>query len=154
MPKRSHNPRMFKKNFPYDISEIATKCNVHKNTVRAWRVDGLQSISDRRKPILFLGGEVIRYLTAKRTKNKRRLGPGEIYCVACHAAKQPAFSEVEYVSMTDNYGNLRGFCPTCERLINRGVQRVKLTTILGKLKVTNMEAILSFKGCKRTHRKQ
>lgn len=141
MPKRSHNPRLFKKYYTYDISEVATKCDVHKNTVRAWRDAGLQPTGDSRKPILFLASELSRFLTAKRVKNKRRLRPGEIYCVACHAAKEPAFGAVDFVPLTANYGHLRGFCPTCERIINRGVSRAKLATILGDLKVTITEAV-------------
>lgn len=49
---------------------------------------------------------------------------------------------VEYVPLTATSGNLRGFCPTCERLIYRRVSRANLITILGKLEVTITDAPL------------
>ena len=64
---------------------------MHKNTVLAWRDAGLNPIADLRKPLLFLGTELADFLDAKRAKHKRPLRPGQIYCVACHDAKEPAF---------------------------------------------------------------
>src|SRR5271166_4128350 len=97
MGKRSPNPRLAKKDRNYSVGEVAALYKVHKNTVLAWRDAGLAPISDRRRPLLFLGSELADFLEAKRSKKKRPLRAGQIYCVACHDAKEPAFGEAEYL---------------------------------------------------------
>jgi hypothetical protein len=57
-----------------------------------------------------------------------------------HAPKEPAFDEADYVPMTETSGNLRGFCPDCERLICRRVKKAMLYAIVGKLNVTVTDA--------------
>jgi hypothetical protein len=114
---------------------------VHKNTVRAWRKAGLGPIDDRR-PTLFLGNTLAAFLESRRTRNKRPLRPGQIYCVACRAPKEPALGMAEYVPLTPTSGNMRGLCPNCERLIHRRVSKAKLIAIAGQLEVTITEAQL------------
>jgi Helix-turn-helix domain len=145
MGKRSPNPRLAKKDRNYSVHEVAALYKVHKNTVLAWRDAGLVPIADRRKPLLFLGSELSEFLEAKRVKRKRPLRPGQIYCVACHDAKEPAFNEAEYLPLTPTSGNLRGLCPTCARLIHRRASRANLPTIQGQLKVTFTDAPLSIR---------
>jgi hypothetical protein len=145
MGKRSPNPRRAKRDRNYSVGEVATLYKVHKNTVLAWRDAGLAPIADRRKPLLFLGSELSAFLEARRAKNKRPLRPGQIYCVACHDAKEPAFGEVEYLALTPTSGNLRGLCPTCTRLIYRRASRANLAVVQGQLKVTFTDAPLSIR---------
>jgi len=140
VPKRSPNPRLAKTHRNYTVAEIAALFDVHKNTVHAWRKAGLAPIDDRRKPLLFLGAALSAFLDARRVKRKRPLRSGQIYCVGCRDAKEPALGMVEYVPLTATSGNLRGLCPTCERLIHRRVSRSKLNSILGSLEVTVTEA--------------
>ena len=45
----------------------------------------------------------------------------------------------EYVALTDARGNLRGICPTCDRLIHRVVNRAQVEAVRGKLDVTFTE---------------
>jgi hypothetical protein len=145
MGKRSPNPRLAKTHRNYTVGEIAALYKVHKNTVLAWRGAGLTPIADRRKPLLFLGADLSDFLDAKRTRNKRPLRPGQIYCAPCHEAKEPAFGEAEYLQLTPTSGNLRGLCPTCTRLIHRVASRANLATIQGQLKVTFTAAPLSIR---------
>jgi len=139
MGKRPPNPRLAKMYRNYTVGEIAALYLVHKNTVLAWRDAGLAPIDDRRKPLLFLGRDLAAFLAARRVKNKCPLRPGQMYCVACHGAKEPALGMAEYVPLTRTSGNLRGLCPTCGRLMHRRVSRDKLTTISGRLDVTIMD---------------
>jgi hypothetical protein len=143
MGKRSPNPRLAKMHRNYTVGEIAALYKVHKNTVLAWRGAGLTPIADGRKPLLFLGANLSDFLEAKRTRNKRPLRPGQIYCAPCREAKEPAFGEAEYLELTPASGNLRGLCPTCTRLIHRVASRANLATVQGQLKVTFTDAPLS-----------
>jgi uncharacterized metal-binding protein YceD (DUF177 family) len=43
---------------------------------------------------------------------------------------------VEYIPSSPTAGNLRGICPTCDRLVHRRVNRAKLSVVTGDLEVT------------------
>jgi hypothetical protein len=45
----------------------------------------------------------------------------------------------EYVAVTDDRGNLRGTCPTCDRLIHRTASRARIESVRGKLDITFTE---------------
>jgi hypothetical protein len=143
MGKRSPNPRLAKTHRNYTVGEIAALYKVRKNTVLAWRDAGLTPIADRRKPLLFLGADLSAFLGKRRLKNKRPLRPGQIYCVGCRDAKEPAYEEAEYVPSTPTSGNLRGLCPACARLIHRRVSRTNLAAVQGQLRITFTDAPLS-----------
>jgi hypothetical protein len=139
MGKRHPNPRLVKTHHSYSIAETARLFGLHKNTVRKWRKEGLQPIDDRRS-VVFDGQTLAAFLQSRRAKAKRPCAPGQIYCVACRAPKEPAFDEADYVPLTETSGNLRGFCPDCERLMYRRVKKAMLYAIAGKLKVTVTDA--------------
>lgn len=139
MPKRRPNPRLAKIHRSYSVEEIACLFGIHKNTVREWVKAGLPTC-DRKRPMLILGWELVAFLQARRTKNKRPCQPGEIYCVRCRAAKSPAGDMAEYQSITDTSGNLMGICPNCELMIYRRVSLAKLEQVRGKMNVTFSEA--------------
>ena len=141
MGHRLPNPKLAKKHRTYSVGEIAALFNVHKNTVGAWRGAGLAPIDDRR-PILFLGRALAAFIEIRRAKNKRPLRPGQIYCVPCRQAKEPALGMVDYVPLTPTSGNLRGICPGCERFIHRRVSRANLMAVAGELEVAVTDATL------------
>lgn len=140
MSKRHPNPRLAKIHRNYTVEEIATLFGVHRNTVRAWVKRGLPT-SDDRRPILILGRDLVAFLQARRTKNKRPCPPGEIYCVRCRAPKAPAGAMADYQALTDNQGNLIAICPDCETIIYRRVSLAKLAQIRGKLDITYPQAL-------------
>jgi len=131
---RVPDPRRIKINFPYLIHEIAKACKVTRGTVRRWRKEGLKAV-DECKPYLFLGAEVRAFLESKRKRHKRRLAPGEIYCVRCHAPKAPASNCVEYRSRTSVIGSLIGACPDCGCVMFRHVNIERLDMVRATLQV-------------------
>lgn len=138
MGKRSLNFRLAKKNRSYAVGEIAALFAVHENTVRSWQKAGLEPI-DNRKPALFHGATLAEFLETRRIEAKHPLRPGEIFCLPCRAAKEPALGLVQYVPVTPTSGNLRGLCPTCERWIHRQVNRANVFNVAGSLEVTFAE---------------
>ncbi len=140
MSKRHPNPRLAKIHRNYTVEEIATLFGVHRNTVRAWVKRGLPT-SDDRRPMLILGRDLVAFLQARRTKNKRPCPPGEIYCVRCRAPKAPAGAMADYEVLTETQGNLIAICPDCETIIYRRVSMAKLAQIRGKLEITFPQAL-------------
>lgn len=135
MCKRIPNPWRVKKHRSYTVEEAARLFGCHRNTIRLWRGQGLKPV-DGKRPIVFEGLTLADFLEARRGARRRRLKPGEIYCLPRREPQEPAGEMVEYVPLTEARGNLRGICPTCGRLIHRVVSRGRLEAVRGKLDVT------------------
>ena len=86
MKRRHPNYRLVKIHRNYTVEEIAKLFDIHKNTVRQWIKEGLETINDKR-PMLILGPVLMAFLQARRLKNKQTCKPGELYCVRCRAPR-------------------------------------------------------------------
>ena len=106
---RRHDPRRAKAHRTYDFAEIAELFDVTVATARKWRKEGLQPIDDRR-PYLFSGCELAEFLTSKN-QPRQPLNPGEIYCVGCKCAVEPAGNEAFVRAMTPTSVQLIARCP-------------------------------------------
>jgi hypothetical protein len=138
MRVRFPNPRQVKIHRSYTVDDAAQLFGRHRNTIRHWQKQGLKPV-DGRRPVVFEGPTLAAFLEARRGARRRRLKPGEIYCLPCRAPKEPAGDMAEYVPLTGARGNLRGICPTCSRLIHRVVSRAQIEAVRGKLDVTFTE---------------
>ena len=139
MRKHRPNYRLVKIHRNYTVEEIARLLEIHKNTVRTWLKSGLPKI-DHRRPTVILGTALFDFLHARRQSKKRPCQPGEIYCVRCHAPKQPAGEMADYEPVTEKFGNLTGICPNCGGLIYRRASFERLALIRGNLDITIVEA--------------
>jgi hypothetical protein len=138
MSKRAPNPRRVKVHRSYTVDDTARLFGCHRNTIRHWQKQGLKPI-DGRRPVVFEGLTLVTFLEARRGARRRCLKPGEIYCLPCRAPREPAGNMAEYVPVTDARGNLRGICPTCDRLMHRIVSRARIEGVRGNLNVTFTE---------------
>ena len=132
--KRRSNYRHVKIHRSYTVEEAAAVLRVHKNTVRQWIKDGLPTCDDRR-PTLVVGSDLREFLHARRARNKRPCGPGEIYCVRCHAPRIPAGDMADYEPITEKVGNLTGICPVCDLIMNRRVGLAKVEQVRGQMDI-------------------
>lgn len=140
MRKRRPNPRLAKIHRNYTVDEVASLFGVHRNTVREWVKRGLPT-SDGRRPMLILGRDLVAFLSARRTKNKRTCQPGELYCVRCRAPRPPAGGMVDYVASTSTLGSLAAICSVCETMMYRRVSLAKLEHVRGNSDVTMPQAL-------------
>jgi hypothetical protein len=140
MRRRHPNHRLVKIHRSYTVEEIAELFAIHKNTVRRWVKGGLAT-SDNKRPMLILGTDLAAFLKARRENNKRPCKPGEIYCVRCHAPKFPAENMVEYVPVTDKFGNLIAICPDCGIIMNRRVSLARIEDIRGGMDISFSQAL-------------
>src|SRR5205814_10484186 len=110
---RHPNPRLVKIHFSYTVEEIARILKLHKNTVRNWvKQEGLATI-DNQRPTLIHGGDLVRFLQARRKGGKQPCPPGHMYCVKCRSPRRPAGAMADYLPIISTSGNLRALCPEC-----------------------------------------
>jgi hypothetical protein len=135
MSKRHPNHRLAKIHRNYTVEEVASLFHVHRNTVRQWIKSGLPT-SDKRRPLLILGADLVAFLRARRAKNKRTCQPGEMYCLRCRAPRAPAGDMADYQPLTVAHGNLIGMCPACEAMMYRRVCLARIEQVRGILEVS------------------
>ncbi len=140
MGKHHPNHRLVKIHRSYTVEEIAKLFGNHKNTVRLWVKEGLTTADDKR-PMLILGHVLRAFLKARRGKNKRPCGPGELYCVRCRAPKAPAGEMAEYSPVTEKFGNLIAICPDCDSIMNRRVSLSRMGEFYGKVDISFPEGL-------------
>lgn len=140
MKKRLHNPNLAKIHRNYTVEEVAGLYGVFKGTVRAWIKSGLPTLNDKR-PMLILGSDLVAFHQARRTKNKQKCKPGEIYCVRCRMPKNPAGDMADYRIITEKIGNLEAICPDCDKIMNRRVSLTKLEHVRGEMTITLPQAL-------------
>lgn len=140
MKRRHPNYRLVKIHRNYTVEEIAKLFDIHKNTVRQWIKEGLETINDKR-PMLILGPVLMAFLQARRLKNKQTCKPGELYCVRCRAPRLPAGNMADYNPVTEKFGNLVAICPDCNSLMNRRVSMARIGEFNGKVDISFSEAL-------------
>lgn len=140
MKKRLYNPNLAKMHRSYTVEEVASLYEVFKGTVRNWIKAGLPVLDDKR-PMLILGSDLAAFHQAKRTKNKQKCLPGEMYCVRCRAPKSPALGMADYKPITGTMGNLIAICPACNSIMNRRASLAKLELVRGKMDITIPQAL-------------
>ena len=133
---KNHNPNRAKIHRSYTVEEVADLYEVHKNTVRAWiNKHGLKTNDDLR-PVLILGCNLKEFLQNRRTKNKRKCLPHEVYCLKCRKPQVPAGSMADYLPITNTTGRLISLCPKCESLVNKYISLSQIQTIKDKLAIS------------------
>ena len=137
---RRFNARRIKIHRPYRIEDIARATGVHPRTVRSWIKKGLPTI-DNRRPTLVQGRSLRAFLETARDASKQPLKAGEMYCLKCRSPKRPAGAMADYLPLSEISGNLRGICPTCDKLIYRRVSLAKLNAVRGDLDITLPQAM-------------
>lgn len=140
MKKRHPNYCHVKIHRNYTVEDIADLFSIHKNTVRNWLKNGLVTI-DNDRPMLIHGETLSDFLKAKRTKNKQKCKPGEIYCVKCRVPKLPAGDMADCILIKEKIWNLVAICPDCDSMMHQRVSLAKLTLLRSKLDITLPQAL-------------
>lgn len=119
------NPRLAKSYRCYTVPEIADLYACHKNTVRNWLENGLETL-DTRRPIMVSGTTLNAFHTERRTKAKRPCALGEIFCFSCGQQRKPAPGLIEYAPINEEVGTITAVCPVCSGIMSQKVGRVRL----------------------------
>ncbi len=126
--KRKINLNHIKANYSYSIAEICEHFGKHKNTVNNWKKEGLKPI-DNKKPYLFHGSELKRFLKQKQDAQKSKCQDDELFCTKCQKPRKPFGKLVDIFVTAKNKLNLQGLCEVCNCKMNKGFKRKNLALI-------------------------
>jgi hypothetical protein len=110
---RRIDPRRIKIHRSYTIEELARAVGCHKNTARAWTRQGLKAMDDGRIPRLYHGRDARRFLESRRSKQKRKCKPHQLYCFRCREPREPSGLSVDYRRTSALGGILSARCGEC-----------------------------------------
>lgn len=120
MARRRAAARRVKRHFTYTVEEAARVTGHHVQTLRRWIQSGsLPAVCDRR-PHLIPGQVLFDFLIAP-SRWQVKLGPGELFCLGCRAARKPAADMTELRKARNSTAMLAGICPVCTSLMHRRI---------------------------------
>jgi excisionase family DNA binding protein len=125
---RRLDPRRAKIHRSYTIAEAAVLFGVHRNTVRNWIRNGLETVRLGRQ-VLILGDVLRAHLAKRRSERRIKCPPGAMYCLKCRNPQRPPDGLVEAIQTATTTLNLRGLCPTCGSLMHRRANPAQLVEI-------------------------
>jgi hypothetical protein len=108
--------RGISKHMSYSGKELTDILDVNEKTVQRWVENGLKIIPGHKRPILFQGSEVKKFLKDKDAKRKVKLKRGEFYCFGCKVARH-----AKKGSTTVLGGRRTALCGVCSGKMSRTI---------------------------------
>jgi hypothetical protein len=135
--RRRYALNRVKTRLSYEVAEMAQLFGVHRNTVRQWLQEGLETIDDRR-PLLVHGVALKAFLVQRQSARKHVCGPGEFFCFKCRMPR-PAYGGMADVGAhTAKIVKLTAICAVCETEMHRTVRRADLGKFAEVLNLKSM----------------
>ncbi|MFZ2098658.1 MAG: hypothetical protein WAV05_18655 [Anaerolineales bacterium] len=106
----------------YKVGELANELGIPDRTLRDWLNTGVPHQRDRRGHLWVNGLEFAQWVEKQRIKKApEKLADDEAYCLHC---RQPVMLiDPEIVPIKGKLINIKGYCPKCGNVINRGGRR-------------------------------
>ena len=130
--KRNHDIRLIKKRHSYSTAELSKKLNVHSRTIQSWRKQGMKPIETEQRNLLFMGIEVVKFLSEKQKKRKHKLEVNEFFCPKCNSPQTSTLDNVRIVVTNKRIGidnlsiHIKGICKKCNCTLTRFSSKTKL----------------------------
>lgn len=135
--RRRHALNRIKTGISYDVAEIAKLLAVHRNTVRQWLKEGLETIDDRR-PLLIHGAALEAFLAERQQARKHVCGLGEFFCFRCRVPRPPYGGMADVAEHTAKIARLTALCSVCETKMYRTIRRADLSKLALVLNLKSM----------------
>ena len=106
----------------YKVSELANELGIPDRTLRDWLNTGAPHQRDRRGHLWVNGQEFAQWVEKQRIKKSPdKLADNEAYCLRC---RQPVvLIDPKFIPIRGKLINIKGYCPQCGNVINRGGRR-------------------------------
>jgi|CXWL01.1.fsa_nt_gi hypothetical protein len=93
--KKRYNIRRITSRRSYSTLELSELLDTHPQTIRDWRLRGLQPIDESAHSSLYLGDEVRRFLSKCEADRKVKLDIDEFYCMHCKQATKASETRMD-----------------------------------------------------------
>jgi len=133
------NPNLIKTRRSYTVEQLAQLLGCHKNSVRLWLRQGLETL-DEKRPLLIHGTAARRFLEAKRRQRKQRCLPHELFCLRCHAPRAAANGKATYLASAGQAALLSAECARCGTQMFKRVSESSLQQLSDALELKIREA--------------
>lgn len=122
MGKRIYPLNKIKYWYCYDIDEVCSlykKYRLHPKTVSDWQnKQGLQAI-DNKKPALFYGTTLIKFLGKLNEANRCKTKFEHLFCVKCKEGKDPLQKKIQINPVDKKFLKVKAICQTCKSEMNK-----------------------------------
>lgn len=106
----------------YKVSELSEELNIHERTLRDWLSGGAPHLIDSRNHVWVIGTDFHKWvLECRKKKASRGMTESEAWCLKC--MKVVEIKDPQKHSLKGKPRRLRGVCPICGTIVNRGVKR-------------------------------
>ena len=103
----------------YKVKELAEELGIPNSTLREWLNQGVPHLRDRRGHLWVNGREFANWVETHRRKPRRvKLAGDEAFCIHCRRPVKLVNPEI--ILIKGLLINIRGTCPDCGCVINRG----------------------------------
>ena len=123
--KRSYSTRLVKKNYSYNVEQIADLFGIDVATVRRWiKYEGLERIPKTR-PFLIHSSALRLFLQKKKAKRKSPCQPHEVRCFKCKVSRSPLHGSGIVKIQPNGTIMFQALCGTCHGNVNKVLKGVE-----------------------------
>ncbi|NCO03585.1 MAG: helix-turn-helix domain-containing protein [Alphaproteobacteria bacterium] len=151
MSKRLYPHRLVRYWQTYDVDDICavfSDLRLHPQTVRKWIKNGLK-ITDKGRPALIYGNDLITYLKENNNKNKCKTDFDQLYCPSCQDARH-IFENKIHVTQDVQKLSVKGICRTCKKPMYQFYKLSDLSKLRHKFKLVGVSELYD---CEHPHGK-
>lgn len=106
----------------YKVSEIADELQIPERTLRDWLERGAPTLRDESGHLWVNGTLFAEWVRGERQQKRAvRLDDNQAYCLRCKTVV--ALGAVQVIPVKGKLINIKGSCPNCGCVINRGGRR-------------------------------
>lgn len=125
---RRHDPNKARRHWVYTREQACRIFDIGESTITNWIGRGLKPVDDRR-PQLFAGYELRRFVTRMRWPQGRSPEKGRLFCSVCPGFKAPVQGSIVTRSIGMACFEVTGKCTDCHNMLKARVQSHSLPEI-------------------------
>ncbi|MDP8252604.1 site-specific integrase [Pseudochrobactrum saccharolyticum] len=118
---RRHDPTKARRHWVYTREQVCRRFSVGDSTITNWIGRGLRSIDDKR-PQLFAGYEIRRFITGMRWPYGRSPVSGRLFCSVCPGFKALKHGSIKAMSIGIACYEVTGLCINCHNIVKSRIK--------------------------------
>ena len=125
---RKYDPTKVHRHWVYSRADVRTMFGVADNTITNWIAEGLEPV-DNKRPQVFAGSELRRFITQKNWPHGREPEKGRLYCWECIGFKPLVQHTIRVIKRDILCPLVTGKCITCHNMLQAHVPETDIEEI-------------------------